>query len=366
MLAFRESSKIRLTALLTAEQRTRMTELLGAPFRFEIPAPRALDRPANVPNLPAPRPVVGTFQFDLSKLALARLAEPSVQEELQLSEEQIREIRKVGVSRAVESHPLLELQQRRLRQIDLRIRQRESGPRGILYYSEVVDELKLSEGQREQIETILRNGVIAALRQDPHQASQQLEQQILQQVFTAEQQETWRRLLGTPFDGELTDRFALPLDAVIAASLKISSVAKELILTDEQVEQANQPATERKPLSELLTKEQLTRLREIHLQIDQRRLGPATILRYGEVADALKLSNEQRAKIRAIRRPGSFSERLSLEDQATAARLADEQFLEVLSPDQQATWKDLLGEPFQGEVPPLGLFRAAPPAPPKP
>jgi hypothetical protein len=367
--AFRNSSEIRLTALLTAEQRTRMQERLGTRFRPDFTSPSALRRPDRDPS-PARgpvRPTIGTLHSSVSTSSLHRLAEPSVQEDLQLSPEQVREIRRVGVYRAVESQPLSEAQQLRLRQIYLQLRQRASGPGGILLYSEVVEVLKLSDGQREQIEAILHNAVLATLRRESHLVNQETEQQVLQQVLTAEQQEAWKGLLGEPFEGDVTDRSAVPLDVVMAASLRIPSVQTELRLTDTQAKQAiqhaNQPLTERKPLSEFLTSGQLMRLREIHLQIEQRRTGPAAILWYGEVYDPLKLSIEQRAKIRGIRRFAGSE--LSPEDRATAARLAAELFTDALTADQRAILKTLLGEPFSGEIPePAWLLAPRPPAKP--
>jgi hypothetical protein len=372
LLDFRRASEIRLTAMLSADQRSQMKQLLGAAFRPEVesaPRPPSPNAALPAPNARLPAPLPGVFErlSSLAALAPLVLAEPSVQQELRLSDEQTRQIRAEGVERALAAQPLAPDQQMRLRQVYLRIQRRELGPRAVLRYTEVADALKLSEMQQGQIEEILRRSFApATLSRGLAARFDEEEQQILQQVLSAEQQTAWKDLLGEPFEGLVTQRSPWPLEVSLTTSLSVPSVQQELRLTEAQVrevaERAAQPRAQREPLADVLSREQLQRLREVHLQIELQS-GPLALLRIGEVADPLHLSAAQWEQIRAIRSPAEFSRGLSAEDQAAAARLAADEFRALLSAEQQATLTALLGEPFRGDLPPRRLPAALQPPP---
>ena len=125
-------------------------------------------------------------------------------------------------------------------------------------------------------------------------------------------------------------------------------------------------------LEELLTPAQRQRLRQIALQS----MG-IFAFHEADVVTALDLSDAQRTAIRDIEFRGI--DRLhraqravdSVGDFDSKARLAFnrqsvEQVLNVLSPQQQAKWRELTGKPFAGEItlgPPGPLGAPLPPRP---
>lgn len=84
-----------------------------------------------------------------------------------------------------------------------------------------------------------------------------------------------------------------------------------------------------KGLADVLTADQVKRLRQLMLQQLNRNYGAARVLLYDDVADELKLSDEQRTALRP----------------RTAVDT-------VLTKDQQTAWKALLGEPGESELTP--------------
>ncbi len=113
-------------------------------------------------------------------------------------------------------------------------------------------------------------------------------------------------------------------------------------------------------LKTVLTVSQLGRLEQIDLQL----AGPKIFFE-SKVIDALKLTSDQRRKIREIEasifaefhpepggfRPGQFDD---------AKRQGVERILAVLTPTQRQQWHELAGDPFHGEV---HLFRDGPGGP---
>jgi RNA polymerase sigma factor (sigma-70 family) len=122
-----------------------------------------------------------------------------------------------------------------------------------------------------------------------------------------------------------------------------------------------------KAISEILKPEQLRRLKEISLQL---RGGQA--LGDPEVAEALKLTSEQKEKVKAIHEEavksmesvfqsggnfqaaGNFHE-MQQQFAALAKKFeglrksADDQLMNLLTDEQKAMWKELTGEPFKME-----------------
>jgi hypothetical protein len=163
------------------------------------------------------------------------------------------------------------------------------------------------------------------------------------------------------------------------------SVQEELKLTDEQVKKVakiteamkekaadlteTDPKERMKKAMELfqeaeksvlavLTPTQAKRMRQIALQ--QQHLVRA--IESPEVAKELQLSEEQTKQVRAIRE-SSTKEMSKLSEDAknreevrekTAAltKATEEKLLKVLTEEQRTKWKELLGEPFKGELKP--------------
>jgi hypothetical protein len=106
----------------------------------------------------------------------------------------------------------------------------------------------------------------------------------------------------------------------------------------------------------LLKPEQAKRLREIALQ--QQHLARA--IESPEVAKELQLSEEQAKRVRAIRESATKgmsklsedakSRAEAREKMAALAKATEEKLLKVLTEEQRTKWKELLGEPFKGEL----------------
>jgi hypothetical protein len=106
-------------------------------------------------------------------------------------------------------------------------------------------------------------------------------------------------------------------------------------------------AEQEKTVLDSLSPEQARRLKQIMLQ--QR---GAEALGDPETADALGLTAEQREKIRALqdearkamwgRRPGGMH--------GEPGKSINDRLLGLLTPEQQAKWRELNGEPFMGEI----------------
>lgn len=106
-------------------------------------------------------------------------------------------------------------------------------------------------------------------------------------------------------------------------------------------------------LKEILTADQLKRLKQITLQ--QR---GASALADDEVADAVGLTADQKEKVRSINsemrglfQGGGGEDREAMRKKFEEARASSNTKLEaLLTPEQQTKWKELNGEPFKGEI----------------
>jgi Spy/CpxP family protein refolding chaperone len=108
-------------------------------------------------------------------------------------------------------------------------------------------------------------------------------------------------------------------------------------------------------VAEILTPEQLTRLRQIRLQVQ----GPRAVLN-PKTAEKLGITSEQREKIIGTFKGAKkdfvalFEGGANRED--IGAKLVElrrqltEQTLSVLTEDQRARWKELTGEPISGDL----------------
>ena len=123
--------------------------------------------------------------------------------------------------------------------------------------------------------------------------------------------------------------------------------------TRKKMEEARK-ATE-KAVTEILKPNQLKRVKQISLQQQGGRA-----LSNPEIAAALKLSNEQKDKIKSIQEEtrtargqrgqrGQRSEE-ELKKQQEARKAANEKLMNVLTSEQKTKWKELTGEPFKGEI----------------
>lgn len=95
-------------------------------------------------------------------------------------------------------------------------------------------------------------------------------------------------------------------------------------------------------LAEVLSTEQMTRLKQLGVQHQLQRGGPRALM-HGEVSDALQLSEDQRGELR----DQAHEVREEMATKIRELRKAgNEQLLNVLTTEQRATLDGMAGEPF--------------------
>ena len=116
-----------------------------------------------------------------------------------------------------------------------------------------------------------------------------------------------------------------------------------------------------KKVAEIINPEQLKRLKQIGLQVLGAQLGPVApaFRNNAQVIATLKLTGEQKEKIATISRETeemmiglaqSTDPEAALKEYLRLRDLAQEKIIAELTTEQQAIWKDLIGEPFNGEL----------------
>jgi Spy/CpxP family protein refolding chaperone len=162
------------------------------------------------------------------------------------------------------------------------------------------------------------------------------------------------------------------------------SVQEELKLTDDQVKKvtdlAKKQGTARQALRELEGEERAKKMQEMAKEGDKmvaeilkpeqaKRLKQIQLQQQGsqafnnpEVAKELKFTDEQKSKLReiqqdaekqraALRQPGGGGDRTeAFKKMSEINKATTEKAMALLTPEQQATWKTLAGEPFKGEI----------------
>lgn len=140
----------------------------------------------------------------------------------------------------------------------------------------------------------------------------------------------------------------------IMALLRNASVKKEIKLTDEQMEKV--PAAVMKALGEVLSPDQLARLKQIDLQ----QKGPQAF-KDAQVQTALKLSAEQKTNVNTILEESTKEQREIFKEAAgggfqgiqeklgTLRKETNEKLMNVLSADQKKSWTNMLGDEFKIE-----------------
>jgi Spy/CpxP family protein refolding chaperone len=352
--------------LLTPEQNAKLKELLGPPFTGELRwGPGVAGFGSRDASDRSPR------SFEVGSVARSPwsyLRYPDVQKDLKLTDEQREKLPNLGQLvgvRAEEAQKVLTADQAaRLWQVQLHIRQKRSGPAYIFRYRDVAEALKLSDEQKKALAALASGGFGGGTGRTVDQVQQQIAE-----ILVDDQEAKLKNLLGPAFEGEVpqggfstastTDRSSRVRPEFEVGStaqappggwLRYPAVREELKLTDEQAQKVNALLERVRTvpsgsLAELLTPEQLARLREVQLQLVARRLGSAYLFRYREVAEPLALSEEQKEKIKQLARANNQF-RISAE---TVAQIRS-QLNEILTADQRAALEKLLGKPFEGEL----------------
>lgn len=135
--------------------------------------------------------------------------------------------------------------------------------------------------------------------------------------------------------------------------LKNESVQKELKITEEQLKKYEE--LQKKALADSLSPEQLKRLKQIQLQ--QR---GAQAFQDPEVQTALKMTDEQKEKVKTIaedarkdmgelfKNAGGGNREEAMKKFAAFRKEVMDKTTSVLTDDQKKSWKDMVGEPFEG------------------
>jgi hypothetical protein len=142
-----------------------------------------------------------------------------------------------------------------------------------------------------------------------------------------------------------------------AALLRLETVQKELKLSDEQIKKVDEAVL--KALGEVLDPDQMKRLKQIHLQTRGTRAFSDP-----KVQEQLKFTAEQKDSIKTItedsdkeirelqKEGGGFENAKKI---GAIRREADEKIRNVLTAEQQKTWREMTGEQFQ--IFPKGGFK---------
>jgi len=94
----------------------------------------------------------------------------------------------------------------------------------------------------------------------------------------------------------------------------------------------------------VLSEQQAARLEQLRLQMQSRWTGAAIILGRAELADRLGVTDEQRERLRAVQQQAQKELQQQYEQLRRQAR---RKVLESLTPEQQAKWQEMLGDPFE-------------------
>ena len=109
------------------------------------------------------------------------------------------------------------------------------------------------------------------------------------------------------------------------------------------MEQSNQET--RSELSKILLPHQLKRLEQLAMQMQTR--GGGTAVLGGEVGQQLGVTEQQRAQLQP---KVDEVERESRKKTAEIRRQAQDQVISLLTPEQQAKFRELVGEPFEFQI----------------
>jgi hypothetical protein len=336
----------------------------------------------------------------VSIYALLYLGDPALQKELKLTDAQVKKLDeqrdKIGLpladpstraeaTKAIDKAfaDILEpAQVKRLRQVV--IQQLERGPipvgsRVLANTPEVADRLKLTDEQKAKINLSTR----------------------LTSLLTDDQKEAWKALTGEPFETALQLRggFGGFPRASVPASVQYllqKSVADELKLSEAQSKKAadlqaswqkefpnpirtpeerkkvqEMTAAVEKEVAELLDPAQNKRLKQITLQQSLANGREAAVFAMPDALKELNVTDGQETKLKSIteeRRKAMVALFLTGEDSETITKKVESlkketyaQLLAVLNDGQQAHLKDMIGEPFTGQVRRLGRGGFNPP-----
>ncbi len=120
--------------------------------------------------------------------------------------------------------------------------------------------------------------------------------------------------------------------------------------------------TTEKELAGIISADQVKRLKQLQLQASEKTAGLMAALGNPEVADKLGFNAEQKEQLQGFRDDMQKSMREIFQDaqgdrEGAQKKMADyrasmdKKVAKLLSDDQKAKWKEMLGEPYKGEFP---------------
>ena len=124
------------------------------------------------------------------------------------------------------------------------------------------------------------------------------------------------------------------------------NVDREALMAEIREKIATQMSTVDEKLEDILLPHQMTRLQELTFQMETKRGGTTGLLNNAKVKEKLGLTDEQIEKIKAK----AEEVKAQLEEKIAKAREdAQEEILSVLTPEQQAQIKEMVGDSFEFE-----------------
>ncbi|HMP01831.1 MAG TPA: hypothetical protein PKC45_04940 [Gemmatales bacterium] len=125
--------------------------------------------------------------------------------------------------------------------------------------------------------------------------------------------------------------------------------------------------TSERELGNILNADQMKRFKQLRLQSTQRTMGLGAVLRNPEVAQAIDVSDVQRESMRNMgeemqemmreMRENQVGPQEMMEKMQELRKSMDEKIEKLLTDDQKAKLKEMMGEPFKGEFPRPGMPR---------
>ena len=107
----------------------------------------------------------------------------------------------------------------------------------------------------------------------------------------------------------------------------------------------------RKELDSILLPQQRDRLKQISLQARMRFQSTSQALASDDAVAALKLTDEQKEKLQAMQKEADEQYRKDMEQ---LRKKMSDKIISVLTPEQQAKWKEMVGNPIELSQPQLG------------
>jgi hypothetical protein len=396
----RQEHEKKLLDALTPAQQTKWKEAVGVAFK---------DTPVRQPVGPGFFPEMGT----LIPRTYPLVSEPVIQKALKLTDDQVKKLPERPPTKASLTGVLTAEQMTRLEQLTFQQGAQTAGQPYLLRYTVVTETLALTDEQKKDVEPLFHNAQNNALttllnrRWNYTAAQAKADAEALAKILTPAQQGKLKALLGEPFEGILPALRPFgpglnPAPTTLAYLLEVD-IQKDLVLVADQVAKAKDtqealtarirelggPAAGLTPaeraakraeaqkaaedaLLAMLREPQKARLEQLRLQQRISQTSRGSVYREPKVAEALKLTADDLARIDKIEAGQRQVEQLILTEvppilggprnqtnpavqELTTAyqeKIKSQQD-GLLTPEQKTRWETLIGKPYEGRFPVL-------------